>query len=240
MPRSGCPASGVVGHRLRRHHERGGAQCGAGTDRAAGQDDSARTQRRALTEDHSIRPQDPVVEEVGLQYAAPIDRRPVLQRHEVRLRKPVALHPHAPADPGAECTQPQRHQRCARNGPGQPWHGHHLDEGVRQLVAPHERAPQRVLPGTVPAHEQPLRHHGHAPAAVPAQEHQPAQQPRPPAECAECRHGQHREPRRAEHGHDPAQLHQPARPEQPGRRVVGAALVAAGHRARKLHRGSPR
>jgi hypothetical protein len=50
----------------------------------------------------------PIVEEVGLQHAAPVHAHAVTEAHEVGLGQPVALAPHSPADAGAEAAARRR------------------------------------------------------------------------------------------------------------------------------------
>ena len=121
-------------------------------------------------------------------------------------------------------------------GLGQPRRGQHLDERVRQLVAPHERAPQRVLDRPEPPHQQPLhrRRHGAAaatPAASSSGAASSAATANPAAACD--RHQQacdeHGERDGAHHRHHPAQLDQ-----QRGR----PAAAAAGRRCGSVSRCS--
>ena len=190
---------------------------GAGPDRA-GQHDPARTQRRALTEDHSIRPQDPVVEEVGLQHAPPVHAWP----------RPPGSPGRSPA---ASSSPPRRPCRCGRRAPrshavisgvpGTAPTSHGTASTSTKVSASSLRhtndAPQRVLDRPVAAHQQPLgddrddqaaeaaggeQHRRRHSAASTSRAARP--QTRPPSARPA--------PRRAEHRHDPAQLHQPRAP----------------------------
>ena len=113
-------------------------------------------ERRARAQHHLVHAQHPVVEQVRLHHAAPVDGRAVVEADQVGLGQPVAVHPDAAADPGAEGAQPDVERDGALRGPGEPRRGDHLGEGVGELVAPDERRPQRVLAGAVPADQQPL------------------------------------------------------------------------------------
>ena len=225
-----------------RHHQRRGTQRGAGPDRAAGQHDSARAQRGALTEDHSIRPQDPVVEEVGLQHAAPVDASTAsAERHQVRLRQPVALAPRRPGRSARRARAATGHQRRTR----------HRTRPATAPPAPRRRCPparcatrSRSTAGAPPPRCRPTSSHfattdtRHAAHARPPSSTAPDSSAAPTAaERAQRGHRQHGQRRRAEHRHQPAQLHQ--------RRAPTAAAPAgrtsrlwspSSARPRQLHR----
>ena len=97
------------------------------------------------------------MEQVGLHDTAAVDRGRIAQPDQVRLRQPVGLAPDTAADARAEAAQPRAHHGGTADRAGQPRHREYLDEGVGQLVAPHEAAPQWTLTGPEPADQQPLR-----------------------------------------------------------------------------------
>ena len=146
-------------HLVAAHHQRGGPDGGTRTKARRGQRDTMRTQCRTLFEHNGVHSHHAVVEQVRLHDAAPVDGGALLQRDEVGLGKPVGLTPDAPADFGAERTQPHVHHRRAGGGSCEPRPGHGLDERVGHLVAPDERRPQRVLDGADTAHHNPFRDH---------------------------------------------------------------------------------
>ena len=127
------------------HHQRRRADGGARAQPCRGQRHAMRAQRRTLLEDNGVHPHHAVVEQVRLHDASAVDGGALLQRDQVRLGQPVGLAPHASTDLRAERPQPQVHHRRAGRGAGEPRRRDRLDEGVRHLVAPDERRPQRVL-----------------------------------------------------------------------------------------------
>ena len=120
----------------------------------------------------------------------------------------------------------------AGGGAGEPRRRDDLDEGVGELVAPDERAPQRVLGGAHPADEQPLaRRTVTRPATSPA-----ASSTGPPSSTAHQGPRSSRAARAAttrttsstwsHDRHDAAELDEGAAHPQPAGRGVGAGGVA--------------
>ena len=109
---------------------------------------------------HRVHAHDPIMEQMCLQHAPAVHGGRVAERHQVGLGQPVRLAPDAAADARAERPQPHGERRRADRGRSQPRHGDDLEERVGELVAPDERAPQRVVAGPEPADEQPLRRRG--------------------------------------------------------------------------------
>src|SRR5690606_27526420 len=83
-------------------------------------------------------------------------------------REPVELAPYPEADRRAERAQPQRQHRSSRRGAGEPGCGDGLHEGVGDLVAPHERTPQRMFPRPDTADQKPFGRHRARPGTAPA------------------------------------------------------------------------
>ena len=166
---------------------------------------------------------------------------PSLQRRQVGLGQPVGLAPDAAADP---CAPSERSQTLSTGvpgrGAGEPRRRDHLDEGVGELVAPDERAPQRVLRRPQPADEQPLAPRSATPAASSAgdHQHQPAssaaapparpvgEQARAPATTPSAE--QRRRPSRGRAGSTSTRAR--ATPQPRGRVVRAAVVAVAGDR----------
>ena len=149
---------------------------------------------------------------------------PFVEGDQVGLGQPVRLAPDAAADLGAERAQPQVHHRRAAGGAGEPRRRDRLDEGVRHLVAPHERRPQRVLDRPDTARPQAIsrslrcRRRPRPRSAAPRRWPAPptASRTRPPAHCsANSTADADRE--RHDHRDQPARLHQRAQDLQPQR-----------------------
>ena len=192
--------------------------------------------RGAVVEVHGAHAHHPIMEQMRLQDAATVHAHAVAEPHEVRLRQPVALAPHPSPDPGAHRSQEQREHRRAADRVGEPRGRAHLDEGVDHLVAPHERAPQRVLPRADAAHDEPLgddgEDRGHRAGD---QQHRTGRgrgRPDPPRAGEGLQRDEHADADgdRAGDRHEPAQLHRRTRPPEVRGGLERAALVARDER----------
>ena len=148
--------AGPGGDGVAAQHERRRSDAGAVVEARRGQHHAVRAQARAPSELHRVHAHDPIMEQMCLQHAPAVHGGRVAERHQVGLGQPVGLAPDPATDAGAERPQPHGERRRAVRGRSQPRHGDDLEERVRELVAPDERAPQRVVAGAQPADEQPL------------------------------------------------------------------------------------
>ena len=147
-------------YELAAHDQRSRAHRGVLAQRGRRQDDAVGSQRRTGFECDGVEAHHPIVEQVGLDYTAAVDRGVVTEADEVGLRQPVGLAPHTVSDVRPHRPQVPHDRGCAHGVAGEPGSGHEFDEAVGDLVAPDERRPQRMLPGPDGADEDPFRGHG--------------------------------------------------------------------------------
>ena len=188
--------------------------------------------------------QQPVVEDVGHQAGAAIDRAAVRELDHVVLGDRGRLTPHAAADLAAHRAQVERHQRRADRKAQQPLAGELLVSGVDQLVAPDEERPQRVPRAVAADH---VHFRATAIAATARRNRAPAagreRWPRrvPGARRASQRPGGRAADRQRDRvgDEDPDRIHRPRASYEPPRRIGRAGRVGASGDARQLERGHP-